>query len=204
MKVCEIFASIQGESSLAGIPMLFVRLTGCNLRCAYCDTTYAYTDGSEYSVQEVLYKIKAYKFKYIEITGGEPLLQEEVYELIDALVKDCYVILETNGSISIERVNPSVKIILDIKTPGSGMSDKNYLENLKFLKEKDEIKFVITDREDYEWSKDLIKNHPIKTKEILFSPAFGLLNPKKLAKWIIQDRLNVRLNIQMHKYISIK
>ncbi len=204
MKVCEIFPSIQGESSLAGIPMLFVRLTGCNLRCVYCDTTYAYTNGSEYSVQEVLDKIKAYKFKYIELTGGEPLLQEEVYELMDALVKDFYVILETNGSISVEKVNPSVKIILDIKTPGSGMSDKNYFENLKFIKEKDEIKFVITDRKDYEWSKELIKNHPIKTKEILFSPAFGLLNPKKLAEWIIEDGLNVRLNIQIHKYISIK
>lgn len=204
MKVCEIFASIQGESSLAGIPMLFVRLTGCNLRCAYCDTTYAYMDGCEYSVNEILNKIKAYKFKYIELTGGEPLLQEEVYELMDALVRDFYVVLETNGSISVERVNPSVKIILDIKTPGSGMSDKNYLENLKLIKEKDEVKFVITNREDYEWSKDLIKNHPIRSREILFSPAFGLLNPKKLAEWIIQDRLNVRLNIQMHKYILIK
>lgn len=204
MKVCEIFPSIQGESSLVGIPMLFIRLTGCNLRCTYCDTKYAYTKGEEYSTQEVLDKIKKYKFKYIEITGGEPLLQQEVYELMDNLVNNFYVILETNGSISIEKVNPLVKIILDIKTPGSGMSDKNNFENLNFLKEEDEIKFVITDRMDYDWAKNFIKNHLIKTKEILFSPAFGFLNPQNLAKWIIQDNLNVRLNLQIHKYISVK
>lgn len=204
MKVCEIFPSIQGEGSLVGIPMLFVRLTGCNLRCTYCDTKYAYTEGNDFSVEEVLKKIRNFKFKYVEITGGEPLLQQEVYPLIDNLVRDFNVVLETNGSILIERVNSQVKIILDIKTPGSGMSDKNLLDNIKFLKEKDEIKFVITDRNDYDWSKNFIKSYPTKAKEILFSPAFGLLEPRKLAEWIIQDGLNVRLNIQMHKYISIK
>ncbi len=204
MKVCEIFPSIQGEGSLVGIPMLFVRLTGCNLRCTYCDTKYAYTEGNDFSVEEVLKKIRNFKFKYVEITGGEPLLQQEVYPLIDNLVRDFNVVLETNGSILIERINSQVKIILDIKTPGSGMSDKNLLDNIKFLKEKDEIKFVITDRNDYDWSKNFIKSYPTKAKEILFSPAFGLLEPRKLAEWIIQDGLNVRLNIQMHKYISIK
>lgn len=204
MKVCEIFPSIQGEGSLVGIPMLFVRLTGCNLRCTYCDTKYAYTEGNDFSVEEVLKKIRNFKFKYVEITGGEPLLQQEVYPLMDNLVRDFNVVLETNGSILIERVNSQVKIILDIKTPGSGMSDKNLLDNIKFLKEKDEIKFVITDRNDYDWSKNFIKSYPTKAKEILFSPAFGLLEPRKLAEWIIQDGLNVRLNIQMHKYISIK
>lgn len=204
MKVCEIFPSIQGEGSLVGIPMLFIRLTGCNLRCTYCDTKYAYTEGYDFSVEEVLKKIRNFKFKYVEITGGEPLIQQEVYPLMDNLVRDFNVVLETNGSILIEKVNPQVKVILDIKTPGSGMSDKNLLDNIKFLKEKDEIKFVITDRDDYDWSKKFIKSYPTKVKEILFSPAFGLLEPKKLAEWIIQDGLNVRLNIQMHKYISIK
>lgn len=204
MKVCEIFPSIQGEGSLVGIPMLFIRFTGCNLRCTYCDTKYAYTEGEDFSVEEVLKKIRNFKFKYVEITGGEPLLQQEVYPLMDNLVRDYNVVLETNGSILIEKVNSKVKIILDIKTPGSGMSDKNLLDNIKFLKEKDEIKFVITDRNDYDWSKNFIKSYPTKAKEILFSPAFGLLEPRRLAEWIIQDGLNVRLNIQMHKYISIK
>lgn len=201
MKVCEIFASIQGESSLAGIPMIFVRLTGCNLRCTYCDTKYAYYEGEELSVNEVLEKIHSFPFQYIEITGGEPLLQEDTYKLINELVKTHNVVIETNGSVSIENVNPKVKIIMDIKTPGSGMSEKNYLENLKFLKEIDEIKFVLTDRTDYEWAKDFIKNHKIKIKEILFSPAYGILNPQKLSEWIIEDALQVRLNLQIHKYI---
>lgn len=201
MKVCEIFASIQGESSLAGIPMIFLRLTGCNLRCTYCDTKYAYWEGEELSIEKVLEKIRSFPFKFVEITGGEPLLQNEVYDLINELVKTHNVLLETNGSLSIERINPNVKIIMDIKTPGSGMSDKNYLKNLNFLKETDEVKFVLTDRVDYEWAKDFIKNHKIKAKEILFSPAYGVLNPAELAKWIVKDGLSVRLNLQIHKYI---
>ncbi|MGB9711245.1 MAG: radical SAM protein [Thermodesulfovibrio sp.] len=201
MKVCEIFASIQGESSLAGIPMIFLRLTGCNLRCSYCDTKYAYYEGEELSIDKVLKKIHSFPFKYVEITGGEPLLEEEVYEIMNQLVQTHTVLLETNGSISIERVNPQVKIIMDIKTPGSGMSERNYIENLKFLKKIDELKFVLTDRADYEWAKDFLKNHEIKVKEILFSPAYGILNPAELAKWIISDGLSVRLNLQIHKYI---
>ena len=204
MKVCEIFASIQGESSLSGIPMVFVRFTGCNLRCSYCDTKYAYNEGAELSVQEVINKIKNFRLKFVEITGGEPLLQQEVYELMNELVRNYNVLLETNGSLSIERINPEVKIIMDIKTPGSGMSDRNYYENLKFLKETDEVKFVLTDRNDYEWAKDFIKNNMIKAKEILFSPAFGILDPAELAEWLIEDALNVRLNLQIHKYIFIK
>ncbi len=204
MKVCEIFASIQGESSLSGIPMVFVRLTGCNLRCSYCDTTYAYNEGAELSVQEVINKIKNFRLKFVEITGGEPLLQQEVYKLMNELIRNYNVLLETNGSLSIERINPEVKIIMDIKTPGSGMSDRNYYENLKFLKETDEVKFVLTDRNDYEWAKDFIKNNMIKAKEILFSPAFGILDPAELAEWLIEDALNVRLNLQIHKYIFIK
>ncbi len=204
MKVCEIFASIQGESSLVGIPMVFVRLSGCNLRCSYCDTKYAYTDGDTLSVEEIIEKVKNFNIKYVEITGGEPLLQPEVYQLMEELVGEYQVLLETNGSISIEGVNPSVKIILDIKTPGSGMCDRNYLKNLDLLKEIDEVKFVITDRNDYEWAKDFISKYKLKVREILFSPVFGALEPEKLVSWIVQDRLNVRLNLQIHKYISVR
>ncbi len=204
MKVSEIFTSIQGESSLIGIPMIFIRLSGCNLRCSYCDTTYAFENGKNYTIEEILKLIKKYKLKYIEITGGEPLLQEEVHDLIDELVKNYNVVLETNGSVPIDKVNPNVKIIMDIKTPGSGMSNYNCLQNLRFLKETDEIKFVITDRNDYEWSKQFIQEYPTKVREILFSPAFGLLDAKELAQWLIEDSLNVRLNVQIHKYILVR
>jgi 7-carboxy-7-deazaguanine synthase len=204
MKIFEIFPSIQGESSLVGVPMVFIRLTGCNLRCTYCDTKYAYNNGTELSKDEILQIIKDFPFKFVEITGGEPLLQEDVYPLIDELVKKYYVLLETNGSVSIERLNRKVKIIMDIKTPGSGMDDKNCLDNLRYLKEFDEIKFVLTDKFDYEWAKDFLKTYKLKTKEILFSPAFGMLKAKELAQWIIKDGLSVRLNLQIHKYISIK
>jgi 7-carboxy-7-deazaguanine synthase len=201
MKVCEIFASIQGESSLIGIPMVFIRLTGCNLRCTYCDTKYAYTEGQEMSIKKIINTVKNFRLKFVEITGGEPLLQTEVYELMDELVKNYNVLLETNGSLSIEKVNSKIKVIMDIKTPGSGMSDKNYLENLNFLKKKDEVKFVLTDRNDYDWAKDFIKKNNINVREILFSPAFGSLNPQDLARWILEDALPVRMNLQIHKYI---
>lgn len=201
MKVCEIFASIQGESSLSGIPMVFIRLTGCNLRCTYCDTKYAYTEGQEMSIKKIISTVKNFRIKFVEITGGEPLLQSEVYELMDELVKNYNVLIETNGSLSIEKVNSKIKVIMDIKTPGSGMSDKNYLENLNFLKKSDEVKFVLTDRNDYDWAKNFIKRNNINVREILFSPAFGILNPQDLARWILEDALPVRMNLQIHKYI---
>lgn len=201
MKICEIFASIQGESSLVGIPMIFIRLTGCNLRCRYCDTQYSYSEGEELSVDQVIDKVKQFKLKYIEITGGEPLLQNEVYELMNNLVKSYNVVLETNGSVSINKVNPQVKIVMDIKTPGSGMNHRNYLKNINCLKKTDEVKFVIADREDYEWTKKFINTHTFNAEEILFSPVFEMLDPSELSKWIIQDSLSVRLNLQIHKYI---
>lgn len=205
MKISEIFISIQGEGSLVGIPMIFVRLSGCNLRCTYCDTTYSYDNGKEFSVDELLRIIKSSQLKYVAITGGEPLLQNEIYDLMDKLIDMKHnVVLETNGSISIERVPRQVKIILDIKTPGSSMESKNCLENLRFLKKADEIKFVITDRRDYEWAKDFLKKYSTKTREILFSPAIGFLQPSKLAEWIIEDRLQVRFNLQIHKFLQIK
>ncbi|MEN2985558.1 MAG: radical SAM protein [Thermodesulfovibrionaceae bacterium] len=181
--------------------MIFVRVTGCNLRCSYCDTKYAYYEGVDMEVDEIIREIKKYNLNYVEITGGEPLLQEEVYELIDMLVKNYNVLIETNGSVSVEKINPKAKIIMDIKTPGSGMSDKNLIDNLRFLKKEDEIKFVLTNKEDYEWAKDFIKTHKINVKEILFSPAYGMLSAEELAKWILKDSLTARLNLQLHKYI---
>lgn len=204
MKVCEIFTSIQGEGSLVGIPMLFVRLAGCNLRCSYCDTTYSFKDGVEMSVGQIIDLAKSSPFEYVEITGGEPLLQEEVHELIDSLVKLKGVLIETNGSVSIERVNRKAKIVMDIKTPGSGMSERNYYENLGYLKESDEIKFVITSRDDFEWAREFLRERRIITKEILFSPAYGLVEPSQLARWILEAALPVRLNLQIHKMISVR
>jgi 7-carboxy-7-deazaguanine synthase len=203
MKVCEIFISIQGESSYAGIPFVFVRLSGCNLRCLYCDTTYAYEEGIEMSVNEVFEKVSSFGIKFVEITGGEPLLQKESLLLIKRLLDNNYnVLVETNGSVSIKDVDSRAVIIMDIKTPKSGMFDKMNLDNLKYLKDDDEIKFVLTDREDYEWTKNFIYEYGLINKcNILLSPVYGILSPEKLAGWILEDRLPVRLNLQIHKYI---
>lgn len=204
MKVCEIFASIQGESSYAGLPCIFLRLSGCNLRCSYCDTTYSYDEGVVISEEEIYQKIKGYVIGIIEITGGEPLLQsKEVLPFIDTMIRDGFkVLVETNGSLDINSINPQAIIIMDIKTPGSGMHDRMLLKNLNYIKKDDEIKFVLTDRMDYEWAKEFIETHKLLDKcKILFSPAYKLLPPGLLANWIIKDKLPVRLNIQLHKYI---
>jgi 7-carboxy-7-deazaguanine synthase len=203
MKVCEIFKSIQGESSYAGIPCLFIRLTGCNLRCTYCDTKYAYFEGEELSEDKILNEVHRAGIRLVEITGGEPLLQKGVYKLIKTLLDEGYkVLLETNGSISIRDVDRRAVIILDIKTPGSGMDKEMDFSNFDYIKNTDEIKFVITDRRDYEWSKEIILQHNLKDKShILISPAYGFMKPEELAKWILEDSLEVRLNLQLHKYI---
>jgi 7-carboxy-7-deazaguanine synthase len=203
MKVCEIFASIQGESSYVGLPCVFVRIAGCNLRCVYCDTTYAYEEGIEMSVDEVIDDVKIYGIKLIEITGGEPLMQKDVLSLIERLLDDGFTVLvETNGTVSIKDVDKRAIVIIDIKTPKSGMFGEMDLLNLKYLKASDELKFVIIDREDYEWVKDFIRDYGLADKcKILLAPAYGMLAPESLSKWIIDDRLPVRLNLQMHKYI---
>ncbi|MCG2722473.1 MAG: radical SAM protein [Thermodesulfovibrionales bacterium] len=203
MKVCEIFTSIQGESSYAGMPCTFIRMTGCNLRCAYCDTTYAYEEGTELSVEEVLGQAEKGGIPLIEITGGEPLLQGGVLDLIGRLLqKEFTVLIETNGSQNIGEIDPRVRIILDLKTPGSGMSERMDLSNLSRIRRNDEVKFVLTGRTDYEWSKEIIHSHQLRDRcHILLSPAYGILPPEKLAQWIIEDRLPVRLNLQLHKYI---
>ncbi len=203
MKVCEIFVSIQGESTYAGLPCVFVRMTGCNLRCVYCDTTYAYEKGIEMSEDEIIERVKNYGINLVEITGGEPLLQRDVLSLMERLLDNGFtVLLETNGSESIQNVDKRVVIIMDIKTPKSGMFEKMDLLNLKYIKPDDEIKLVVMDREDYEWVKEFIKDYALADKcKILLSPAYGTLLPEDLSKWIIEDRLPVRLNLQLHKYI---
>ncbi len=203
MKVCEIFTSIQGESSYAGIPCTFIRMTGCNLRCSYCDTRYAYYEGRKLSEEDIIREVKRADINIVEITGGEPLLQEEVFHLIKKLLDEDYkVLIETNGSMNIKDVDRRAVVILDIKTPGSGMSEKMDLSNLENIKSTDEIKFVITNRTDYEWSKDIIYRYNLINKcHLLLSPAYGILSPEDLAKWIIEDRLKTRMNLQLHKYI---
>jgi 7-carboxy-7-deazaguanine synthase len=203
MKVCEIFASIQGESSYAGMPCTFIRLTGCNLRCSYCDTSYAYFEGRELSEDEILREVQHAGIDLVEITGGEPLLQYEVFQLIRRLLDENYeILIETNGSQCINEIDKRAIVVLDIKTPGSGMSGEMDFSNLDSIRSSDEIKFVITNREDYEWSKEIIQKHKLLGKcHLLFSPAFGILPPENLARWMIDDRLKIRLNLQLHKYI---
>lgn len=204
LKVNEIFKSIQGESSYAGLPCTFIRLAGCNLRCTYCDTNYAYYHGGELSDDEIIEKVDEYGAKHIEFTGGEPMLQEETPPLITRLLDKGYsVLIETNGSICIGCLDKRITVVMDIKTPKSGMSERMNFKNIDFLKNTDEIKFVIMDETDYIWAKDIIKKHNIADKfnNVLMAPAYGLLKPKDLATWILRDNLFVRLQLQIHKYI---
>lgn len=203
MKVCEIFTSIQGESSYAGKPCTFIRMTGCNLRCAYCDTQYAYDQGEEYSEDSIINEVKKAGTRLIEITGGEPLLQKGVGPLIKRLLDEgFYVLVETNGSFSIKDIDKRAIIILDIKTPGSGMSDKMDFSNMDYIKHDDEVKFVITNREDYEWTKDIMSKYELlKKNHVLLSAAYGMLDPQNLIRWMLEDKINARLNLQLHKYI---
>ncbi len=203
LKVNEIFYSIQGESSYAGERCVFVRLTGCNLRCTYCDTEYAFYDGKDLTVDRIIEKVKSYNCNLVEITGGEPLLQDEVYSLMEKLCDSNFtVMLETSGSLSIENVDERVINVLDFKTPSSKMDKKNDFKNIGFLKQTDEIKFVIGSLEDYIWSKEIVeKYHLDKKAKILFSSVFGQVTHKELVEWILKDNLNVRYQLQMHKYI---
>lgn len=201
LKINEIFYSIQGESSYSGLPCIFVRLSGCNLRCSYCDTRYAYEEGGEMEITEILDRIDALKCPLVEITGGEPLIQKETPLLIYELLKKEYeVIMETNGSLDIKDVDDRCIKIVDIKCPSSGESDKNDLENLQKLNQKDQVKFVIGNRGDYEYAKNIIasKYRKVSPGNILFSPIPEEMPPDKIAKWILADHLNVRLHLQLH------
>jgi 7-carboxy-7-deazaguanine synthase len=203
LKVNEIYYSVQGESTRSGLPCVFVRLTYCNLRCAYCDTEYAFYEGNDYSIDEILTEVKKYDCKLIEVTGGEPLMQDECINLMKELCDDGFeVLLETGGSLSINNVDKRVKIIMDLKCPSSQMVKKNLYKNLDHIKATDEIKFVIGNREDYEWTKEVLSKHKLIDKcEILFSVVFGVLEPITLVNWILEDKLNVRFQLQMHKFI---
>ena len=204
MKVCEIFTSIQGESTFAGLPCTFVRLSGCNLRCVYCDTKYSYDEGVEMEIGDVVQCVDTAGVRLVEITGGEPLLQGEdtIYLIRKLLDKGYEVLVETNGSKNISGLDKRATIILDMKTPCSAMSDKMDFTNFEIIKNSDEVKFVICSRADYEWSKEIISQYGLEERcKVLLSPGFGMLQPRDLAAWIIEDRLKVRLNIQIHKYI---
>jgi len=202
LQIHEIYKSIQGESTYAGLPCIFVRLTGCNLRCKWCDTPQAFFGGKAMSIAQVLAETAAMNGRLIEITGGEPLLQDEVYPLMTAfLERGDRVLLETSGSISLEQVPSDVIKIMDLKCPASGESEKNLFENLKLLGIADEIKFVIADRADYDWCKEQIQRFSIPQNQILFSSVCDRLELKDLAKWILEDGLNVRLQAQLHKFI---
>ena len=203
IKVNEIFYSIQGESSFAGLPCVFIRLTYCNLRCTYCDTEYAFYEGQDMSIEEILKDISQYDCKLVEVTGGEPLVQEESLDLMKKLCDlDYKVLIETGGSLPIQNIDRRVNIILDVKCPSSGMENKNDYENLNFVGHKDEVKFVIGDREDYEYSKEIIKKYNLDVKtNILFSSVFNKLSNRELAEWILEDNLKVRFQTQLHKYI---
>ncbi len=201
--VNEIFYSIQGESSYAGSPCIFVRLTGCNLRCTYCDTRYAFHEGIGMNLSDIRDRIRKYNCRLVEITGGEPLIQKATPQLIDMLLADRYtVLLETNGSQDISIVNKDCIKIMDIKCPSSGEEHKNYFYNIGHLGEKDEIKFVIGNRTDYEYAKAIVKTNNLTEKNtVFFSPVFGIMKPEILARWILNDQLEIRLNIQLHKII---
>jgi 7-carboxy-7-deazaguanine synthase len=208
LKISEIFYSIQGESSFAGFPCTFVRLAGCNLRCRYCDTPYALlsTDGYDMSVENVVEEVEN-RFSsgsgIVEVTGGEPLLQGDCVELLHALLKRVKtVLLETNGTVDISVVPNGVIKIMDVKCPGSGEEARMLWKNLELLNKTDQVKFVITDRNDYDWSKEIIKNRQLLNQlEILFAPAYNFLDEATLAEWILADRLEVRLQVQLHRMI---
>jgi 7-carboxy-7-deazaguanine synthase len=204
LTINEIFYSVQGESSYAGRPCVFVRLTACDLRCSWCDTSYAFYEGSKRSLDSVLAEVDAYQCPLVEVTGGEPLLQADVYPLMESLLaRGRTVLLETGGHRSTARVPAGVVTILDVKCPGSGESEKNDWTNLERLQPHDEVKFVIKDRTDYEFARDVVSRHDLiaRTAAVLFSPVHDVLESKQLAAWILKDRLNVRLQLQVHKYI---
>jgi len=202
MKINEIFYSIQGEGSWSGLPNIFIRTTGCNLHCSFCDTKYAYNDGKEMSIEKIIKDIAKYPCKYVCLTGGEPLIQDETISLIDVLIKKKYkACLETNGSINIGKIcgKKSLMISLDIKCPSSNMNDKMNINNIKKLGKGDQLKFVLGDKKDYDYAKKIIKKYK-PVCPVFFQPVYGT-NPKFLAKWILRDGVDVKLGLQIHKMI---
>lgn len=204
LKITEIFYSLQGESNTVGLPTVFVRLTGCPLRCGYCDSEYAFYGGERLLLDDILAKVASYNARYICVTGGEPLAQRECLTLLTALCDAGYsVSLETSGALPVDDVDPRVVKVMDLKTPGSGEVGRNRWENIPLLGEQDQIKFVICDRADYEWARFKLDEYqlPGKVAEVLFSPSFGQITPLDLAEWILADNLPVRFQLQLHKLL---
>lgn len=203
LRVSEIFYSLQGESRTVGYPTVFVRLTGCPLRCVYCDTEYAFSGGERMKLPEIVERVAEYQPRYVTITGGEPLAQADSRLLIKMLCDHGFsVSVETSGALDISMVDRRASIVMDLKTPGSGEVERNLFDNLNQLRRKDQIKFVIMDRKDYEWSRQQLHEHDMANlSEVLFSPVHGRLEPRVLAEWILEDNLPVRMQIQLHKYL---
>ena len=203
ISINEIFHSIQGEAKNSGKPTVFIRTAGCPFRCSYCDTDYAFTEGKQTKISEIISLIKKFNTKYITVTGGEPLAQKNIVYLLKSLINESYnVSLETSGLIDIGNVPKGIEIVMDIKTPSSNEESNNIKNNLLIIKNTDVLKFVIGTKNDYEWSKEILsENKLVNFKNIYFSPVHELLNPKEIAKWILDDKLNVTLQLQIHKYI---
>ena len=204
LTINEIYFSVQGESTWAGLPCVFVRLTFCDLRCTYCDTAYAFYEGKKRSLGEIVDDVLAYDCPLVEITGGEPLLQRNALPLMAMLADaDRTVLLETSGAHDISAVDPRVHRIMDLKTPGSGEVERNLFSNIDYLTSRDEVKFVIGSREDYEWSRAQLREHRLvdRCRAVLFSPIFGRIDPREIVEWILADKLPVRFQLQMHKFI---
>lgn len=203
LRITEIFFSIQGESRTVGIPTVFVRLTGCPLRCVYCDTAYAFSGGEHFTIADVLARVRLHPARHVTVTGGEPLAQKNCLPLLELLCDEGFeVSLETGGSIDVSAVDPRVVKVIDLKTPGSGEGERNHPENVRYLNAHDQIKFVLCDRQDYEWAREQMAHFDLSTRcEVLMSPVHGSLEPGLLADWILADGLAVRLQVQLHKYL---
>lgn len=203
IRITEIFFSLQGESNTVGLPTVFIRLTGCPMRCTYCDTAYAFHGGQKQEIADIILQVQKYKTRHITVTGGEPLAQPECHELLTQLCDLGYkVSIETGGAMPIKEVDPRVYIVLDVKTPASSEEKNNRYENLDYIKQSDCLKFVICDRDDYLWSRKMLEQQQLEQKcEVFFSPSSSQLNPTTLADWIVEDQIPVRMQIQLHKLL---
>lgn len=203
LRISEIFYSLQGESKTVGLPTVFIRLTGCPLRCQYCDTSYAFSGGKITSIADIIEQVEGYQTKYITVTGGEPLAQPECLSLLEQLADKGYeVSLETSGALDVAKVDTRISKVMDLKTPASAEESRNLYANIQYLTAEDQVKFVICNREDYDWSKQKILEYQLDEKcELLFSPAMGQQDPTELAEWILSDQLPVRFQLQLHKIL---